>query len=173
MIPPPLNSPPPRLSEGNKFGVGSEFCHGGRRRNDNGHYFPGAQGEWVLPAEERRRRARHCGPGRSLCGLCLHSRRCPFRLPGSAANTAPHPAPRDPAVLHQVREQGLVQREEAGGEEGWSPARLGDKLGCPGLARGGGMRRWLIGESPVAIVCSCTLWGRAAEGDKASGQLGL
>lgn len=42
-----------------------------------------------------------------------------------------------------------------------------------GRAMGVGMERWLIGESPMAIVCSCSLWGRVAEGDKASGQLGL
>lgn len=42
-----------------------------------------------------------------------------------------------------------------------------------GRPEGVGMGRWLTGESPVAIVCSGSLWGRAAEGDKASGPLGL
>lgn len=42
-----------------------------------------------------------------------------------------------------------------------------------GWAKGLGMGRWLIGESPTASACSCSLWGRVARRDTASGQLGL
>lgn len=125
----------------------------------------------MLPAEGRGGQGTVGRAGASVASVCFHESvhsDCLDLLP----TLSPASTPRSPAVLHKVREPGRAQRE-AGGKEGWSPAPLGDQPGCPGLARGGGMRRWLIGESPVAIVCSCSLWGRAAEGDKASGQLGL
>lgn len=60
-------------------------------------------------------------------------------------------------------------------KEGWSPAPKEDSLGCHGMGLGWGvwLGRWLMGESPVAIVYSCSLWGRVAGGNRADGQLGL
>lgn len=65
-------------------------------------------------------------------------------------------------------------------QEGWSPAPLEAELGCQGLGQRGWKEKWLVGESPVAIVCFCSLGvgigvgvGGATRGDKASGQPGL
>lgn len=65
-------------------------------------------------------------------------------------------------------------------QEGWSPAPLEAELGSQGLGQRGWKEKWLVGESPVAIVCFCSLGvgigvgvGGATRGDKASGQPGL